>query len=98
MRRINANRATLSYRQENVLVHSRTQRYQAIPLPAEEENIFNISTAKKSRVVPQSVCSSCGARVAKQQAQGCPSCGAELCSICYQHIQEQFETDREDDE
>ena len=33
--------------------HSRTQRYQAIPLPAEEENIFNISTAKKSRVEPK---------------------------------------------
>lgn len=98
MRRINVNKATPSYRQENVLVHSRTQRYQAIPLPAEGENIFNISTAKKSRVMPQSVCSSCGVRVAKQQAQACPACGTELCSTCYQHAQEHRQMDCEDDE
>lgn len=92
------NRAVPSYRQENVLIHNRTQRYQAIPLPAEEENVFNVSTAKKSRVIPQSLCPSCGTRVAKQQVKGCPFCEAELCPICYQKAQDRMEMDSEGDE
>lgn len=87
-----------TYRQENVLVHNRTQRYQAIPLPVEEENMFNISTAKKSRVIPQSVCSACGTRVAKQQVKVCPFCASDLCPACYHHAQERMEAERGEDE
>lgn len=86
------------YRQENVLIHNRIQRYQAIPLPAEEENTFNVSTAKKSRVIPQSVCSACGTRMPKQQAKSCPFCEAELCPACYHHTQERMEAESEGDE
>ncbi|HOQ10136.1 MAG TPA: hypothetical protein PLG09_08445 [Syntrophomonadaceae bacterium] len=86
------------YRQENVLIHNRIQRYQAVPLPAEEENTFNVSTAKKSRVVPQSICSACGTRMPKQQARICPFCEAELCPTCYHNTQERIEAESEGDE
>lgn len=85
-----------SYRQENVIIHNRTQRYQAIPLPVREESIFNVSTARKSRVIPQSLCPSCGTRVAKQQVKACPYCDAELCPQCYQKAQDRMELDGEE--
>lgn len=69
---------------ESVVVHSRTQQYRAVPLSTEEEDVFMVSTAKKSSVVPNSVCLRCGSRIAKHQVKPCDYCGLELCGRCYE--------------
>lgn len=88
----------LSDQQESIIIHSRTQHYRAVPLPGEEENIFTVSTAKKSSVVPQSICQLCGTRMGKHQMKACQFCGAVLCEACYQQALERCPASDPDDE
>ncbi|MDD2510533.1 MAG: hypothetical protein PHP26_08255 [Syntrophomonas sp.] len=67
------------------------QKYRATQLAAgDEESLFMISTAKKSKVKAKNLCPRCQERVNKQEMKTCKHCGSELCGQCLNEYQEKL--------
>lgn len=77
--------------EEQPILRISTKKYNAIPVKnSKEENMFIVTTAKRSRIRAKTICPECGLLVSRYDMRICSICGRETCTHCVKEKGNQY--------